>query len=247
MRVLIVDDETPARNRLRQLLEDNPEHSVVGEAANGQQALEIATEVKPDLVLLDIRMPGLSGIEVAHHFNSLSEPPSVIFTTAYDEYAIEAFEANAVGYVLKPVRRERLEDAIKQASRFSHRSIDAIAGKSGLDTQRKNVCTRVHGALKLIAIKDISYFHADQKYVRVHHNGGENLIDESLKALESEFADLFVRIHRSALVSLSHIDALQKTADGQVQVILRDTPDNMDDLAISRRHLADVKRKLKGV
>lgn len=246
MRVLIVDDEEPARNRLRQLLEDNPEHCVVGEAGNGKQALEVAVDVKPDIVLLDIRMPGLSGIEVAHHLNALQDPPAVVFTTAYDEYAIEAFEANAVGYVLKPVRRERLEKAMRQASRISHQSIDRVAHKPGLETRRGHVCARIHDRLKLIAIGDISHFIADQKYVRVHHSGGEDLIDDSLKSLVTEFPDIFVRIHRSALVSIAHIDALQKTTDGQVQVIMRNAPNDTDGLIISRRHLADVKRLLKG-
>lgn len=247
MRVLIVDDEALARDRLRQIIEDNPAHSVVGEAANGKQALDVAADVKPDVVLLDIRMPGLSGIEVAHHLHALREPPAVVFTTAYDEYAIEAFEANAIGYVLKPVRRERLEKAMQQASRISHRTIDRVASKPGLETRRGHVCARIQDKLKLIAIEDISHFHADQKYVRVHHSGGENLLDDSLKALEREFSDLFVRIHRSALVSISHIEALHKTTDGQVRVILRNAADDMDGLIISRRHLADVRRLLKGV
>lgn len=246
MRVLIVDDEALARNRLRQLLEDNPAHSVVGEASNGKQALDVAAELRPDVVLLDIRMPGLNGIEVAHHLNALHDPPAVVFTTAYDEYAIEAFEANAVGYVLKPVRRERLEKAMHQASRISHHAIGQVGRKPGMDMRRSHVCARIQDKLKLIAIDDISRFHADQKYVRVHHSGGENLIDDSLKLLEKEFSDLFVRIHRSALVAISCIDALQKTTDGQVQLIMRDAPDDPDGLIISRRHLADVKRRLRG-
>lgn len=246
MKVLIVDDEAPARDRLRQLLEDDLQHSVVGEAGNGEQAIEIAAETGPDVVLLDIRMPGLSGIEVAHHLNSLAEPPAVIFATAYDEYAIEAFETNAVGYVLKPIRRERLEKALQQAARISPGSINKIAEKSGLSARRNHICARVQDQLILIDLENISRFHADQKYVRVYHSGGEHLIDESLKALESEFQNLFVRIHRSALISIAHIDAIRKTSDGQMMVALRDAPGGTDSLIISRRHLADVKRRLKG-
>ena len=246
MKILIVDDEAPARNRLRQLLEDDCDHSVVGEAGNGKQALEVAAETSPDVVLLDIRMPGLSGIEVAHHLNTLQDPPAVIFTTAYDEYAIEAFETSAIGYVLKPVRRERLVKALQQAARISNRSINHVAGKADLPRHRSHVCARVQDRLRLIAIDDIICFHADQKYVRVHHSGGENLIDESLKALEIEFAEQFVRIHRGALVSIAHIESIGKVADGQMLVVLRNTPDDADSLIISRRHLADVKRRLKG-
>ena len=113
MKVLIVDDEPPARDRLRQLLEDMNAHEVVGEAGNGREALDVAARAHPDVVLLDIRMPGMDGIETAHHLNQADPPPAVVFTTAYDEYAIDAFEANAIGYVLKPVRRERLSrDAV---------------------------------------------------------------------------------------------------------------------------------------
>jgi two-component system response regulator AlgR len=246
MKVLIVDDEAPARDRLRQLLEDDGDHSVVGEAGNGEQALEVAAETGPDVVLLDIRMPGLSGIEVAHHLNALRDPPAVIFTTAYDEYAIEAFETSAIGYVLKPVRRERLVKALQQATRVSKRSIDQVASKTDLPSHRSHICARVQDQLKLIAIDDITRFHADQKYVRVHHSGGENLIDESLKALETEFAGQFVRIHRGALVSIAHIESIGRVADGQMLVVLRNTPEDADGLIISRRHLADVKRQLKG-
>ena len=246
MRILIVDDEMPARNRLRQLLEDDGNHSVVGEAGNGKQALDVAAETGPDVVLLDIRMPGLSGIEVAHHLNTLQDPPAIIFTTAYDEYAIEAFETSAIGYVLKPVRRERLVKALQQAARISNRSITEIAGKSDMPDRRSHVCARVQDRLRLIAIDDISRFHADQKYVRVHHSGGEHLIDESLKALEVEFDDRFVRIHRGALVSITHIESIGRATDGQILVVLRNTPEDADGLIISRRHLADVKRRLKG-
>lgn len=247
MNVLIVDDEAPARERLRQLLEDGGAHAVVGEAGDGRRALQLAAELEPDVVLLDIRMPGLNGIETAHHFNAFENPPAVVFTTAYDEYAIEAFEARAIGYVLKPVRRERLDRALEQAARLSNAALDEVARRSGMPEQRSHVCARVQGELKLIPVADIYYFHADQKYVRVSHKGGQDLIDDSLKSLEQEFADRFVRIHRSALVALGQIGSLQKLEDGQTQVTLReDVKADEDALVISRRHLADVRRRLKG-
>ena len=246
MNVLIVDDEAPARERLRRLIEDEGQHTVVGDAANGQEALKLAAQLEPDVVLLDIRMPGLSGIETAHHLNSFTKAPAIVFTTAYDEYAIDAFDAQAIGYVLKPVRRERLEKALKQAARLSAAAIGDVARASGYSETRSHVCARVHGELKLIPITEINYFHADQKYVRVHHSGGQDLIDDSLKSLEDEFAAQFVRIHRSALVAVGKIDALVKTPDGQNQVTLRNDVEDADELTISRRHLADVRRRLKG-
>jgi two-component system response regulator AlgR len=253
--VLIVDDEPPARTRLRQLLEDTAEHTVIGEAQNGEQALELCARLEPDVILLDISMPGLNGIETAHHLNALERPPCVIFTTAYDRYAIEAFDARAVGYVLKPVRRERLERALQQAARLSHGTLGEIGKGFGLPEQRNHVCARVRGDLKLIPLADIAYFHADQKYVTVYHRGGKDLIDESLKALEDEFGGRFVRIHRKALVAVEKIAALRKTPDGHTEVELRDAgkPErnagaNTDgsQLIVSRRHLADVRNRVRG-
>jgi len=243
MKVLIVDDEAPARDRLRQLLEDSGEHDIAGEAGNGQEALDIAAQVHPDVVLLDIRMPGVDGIETAHHLNKFDPAPAIVFTTAYDEYAIDAFEANAIGYVLKPVRRERLDQALEQAARLTSAALFDVGRKSGISEQRRHVCARIHGELKLISIADVFYFVADQKYVSVVHTNGRDLIDDPLKALEEEFADQFVRIHRGALVAVKSIDALKKDEEGRTQVMLRNCDD--DDLFVSRRHVADVKRRLK--
>lgn len=251
MKILLVDDEKPARERLRQLLDDFGNHDVIGEASNGEEAIAMAATTVPDVVLLDIRMPGVDGIETAHHLNALESPPAIVFTTAYDEYAIDAFDARAIGYVLKPVRRERLERALELASRLSRQALNELTKYSGLESTRNHVCARVHDELRLIPIADVSYFNADQKYVCVHHSGGEDLIDDSLKSLEDRFADQFVRIHRSALVAVSKIEKLEKSGDGKTRVVLRDSSqedDNspIDELVISRRHLATVRRRLKG-
>lgn len=243
MKVLIVDDEAPARNRLRQLLEDAGEHEIVGEAAHGQEALDIAASVTPDVVLLDIRMPGVDGIETAHHLNSFDPSPAIVFTTAYDEYAIDAFEANAIGYVLKPVRRERLEQALSQAARLTSAALYDVGKQSGIAEKRRHVCARVQGELKLIPVAEVLYFVADQKYVSVRHAKGRDLIDDPLKTLENEFAEQFVRIHRGALVALGAVDSLKKDGEGRTQVMLRNCDD--DDLFVSRRHVANVKRRLK--
>ncbi len=246
MRILIVDDEKPARDRLRQLIDDAGTHEVVGEACNGEEAIAVATEAAPDVVLLDIRMPGVDGIEAAHHLNAMENPPAVVFTTAYDEYAIDAFDARAIGYVLKPVRRERLERALEHAERLSGRTLSDLASEAGIGSRRNHVCARVHGELRLIALSDISYFNADQKYVCVNHSGGRNLIDDSLKSLENEFVADFVRIHRSALVRVDRIERLERLPDGKTRVILRGDQQDDVDLIISRRHLAEVRRRLKG-
>ena len=246
MNILIVDDEAPARDRLRQLLEEDSAHTVVGEAANGKRALELAAELKPDVVILDIRMPGLNGIETAHHLNTFDNPPAVIFATAYDEYAIEAFEASAIGYVLKPVRRRRLSQALELAQRLSNSVLGTVADKAGFPGRRSHVCTRSHGEMKLIPISEVYYFVADQKYVSVIHANGQDLIDDSLKSLEDEFEETFVRIHRGALVAVSSIESLTKTEDGRTQVVLRDgESDDSEALIVSRRHLTNVKRRLK--
>lgn len=247
MRLLIVDDEQPARDRLRRLLDETEMVEVIGEAANGTETIELVTTRKPDVVLLDIRMPGMQGIEVANHLNRLQSPPAIIFTTAFDEYAMEAFDAQAIGYLLKPVRREKLLRALQQAARLSSEQLDALASNSRVSPPRKQLAARQHDELTLIPIEDVVYFVADQKYVRVCHVRGEHLVDDSLKSLEDEFADRFVRIHRNALVAVNRIAAIEKNADGHSEVRLRDNaPDNNSRLQISRRHLAQVKQRLIG-
>lgn len=248
MKVLIVDDEQPARERLKQLLTDEPDYEFAGEAGNGHEALALAKELQPDIVLLDIRMPGLDGIETAHHLNKLDAPPAIVFATAYDEYAIDAFDARAVGYVLKPVRRARLSTALQQAARLAPQTLQAVASETMQNSARKHVCARSHGELKLIPITTVACFRADQKYVTVDHEDGQDLIDESLKSLAEEFEEDFVRIHRSALVAVRCIEKIEKTADGKSQVVLRDNSQVDDnELIISRRHVAEVRRRLKGV
>ncbi len=149
MKILIVDDEQPARERLRRLIDDGAEHTVVAEAANGEEAIAMATLHNPDVVLLDIRMPGIDGIETAHHLNAMEAPPAVVFTTAYDEYAIDAFDARAIGYVLKPVRRGRLERALEHAARITGQMLKQLTDETRLKSRRQHVCAREHGELRL--------------------------------------------------------------------------------------------------
>ncbi|MDH3647040.1 MAG: LytTR family DNA-binding domain-containing protein [Gammaproteobacteria bacterium] len=244
MKVLIVDDEMPARQRLHRLVDELDDCEIVGEAANGNQAIELAQKHVPDVLLMDIRMPGISGIETARHLATLDRPPAVIFTTAYDEYAIAAFDTQAVGYLLKPVRRERLARALRHASRLTRSQLSALAtDDTKAEARRTHLCARVRGHLELIPIETIYYFQADQKYTTVAHMEGEVLIDESLKNLEYEFSPDFVRIHRSALVSVAHLRAVERDADGKQFAVFRDCDAR---LVVSRRHAPALKRRLRG-
>lgn len=243
MKLLIVDDEAPARDRLRRLLEEIGDSEVVGEAGNGEEALARCAQLQPDVVLLDVRMPGLSGIEVARHIDSLEDPPAVIFTTAYDQYAVDAFETEAVGYLLKPVRKEKLAHALRHAARISPSRLVKVAQSARLTSRRAQICARLGEQLRLIPVEDIHFFLADQKYVTVRHRGGENLIDESLKTLAEEFAADFVRVHRNALVAEKHISAVERTEDGRYAVRIRDCPQVLE---VSRRHAGELLRRIRG-
>jgi two-component system response regulator AlgR len=242
LRTLIVDDEPPARQRLRHLLDEIGDHVVVGEAASGFEALDLCARLDPDVVLMDIRMPGMDGIETARHLNALEEPPAVIFTTAHDEYALEAFETQAVGYLLKPVRREKLARALRHAARVAAPQLARLAEQVQLGRRRGQICARLGDQLRLIPVEDIYCFVADQKYVTVRHRSGSDLIDESLRALAEEFAPDFLRIHRNALVAVRHIATVERGQEGQYTVRVKDCD---DVLPVSRRHATEVLRQVR--
>ena len=243
LRTLIVDDEPPARERLRHLLAELEDVAVVGEAANGRQALELCAQLDPDVVLLDIRMPGMDGIEAARHLNALSEPPAVIFTTAHDEHALEAFEAQAVGYLLKPVRLEKLARAMRHAARVAVPQLLRVAEQTQLGRRRAQICARLGEQLRLIPLEDVYYFSADQKYVTVRHRGGTDLIDEPLRELAAEFAPEFVRIHRNSLVAVRHVRSVDRGAEGHYVVRFKDCEET---LPVSRRHASQALRQIRG-
>lgn len=243
MRVLIVDDEAPARLRLRGLLQQLPHVEVTGEAADGLAALKQVEALNPDVVLLDIRMPGMDGLDCARELARLRTPPAVIFTTAYDRFAIEAFEAQAIDYLVKPVRRERLEAALERAARPNAAQRAALApALDALSERRRHICARVRDTLKLVDVDNIYYFRADQKYVTVRHTEGEVLIEDSLKSLEDEFGGEFLRIHRNALVAVRAIDALEKDDSGHFRVRVRDIGETLE---VSRRLVPDVRRIIR--
>jgi two-component system response regulator AlgR len=241
LKVLIVDDELPARERLKSLLVEIPDTEVVGEASNGEQSLTRAYELTPDVVLLDVRMPGMDGIEVAQHLNALAEPPAVIFTTAFDEYAVNAFEAHAVGYLLKPIRKEKLAAALERAGRLTRPQLQKIAAASS-EKRRTHIAARRREGLRLIPIDEVQFFFAEQKYTTVRHVTGEDLIEDSLRSLEEEFDVDFVRIHRNALVNVRYLERIERSDDGQYFVRLRgcEAP-----LQVSRRMAGELRERFR--
>ncbi len=242
MNVLIVDDEQLARQRLRHMLSGMGEQ-VVGEAATGEQALQQTQNSSPDLVLMDIRMPGMDGLEAAGYINQMDNPPAIIFTTAYTDHALQAFETHAIDYLLKPIKQDRLANAINAAKRLTRIQIQRLRNEE-MGEARNRICVKSRGALELVPIDEIIYFKADQKYVTLKTDDHEYLIEESLKALEEEFASSFVRIHRNALISEKHIAGLSKNEAGHQCIVLNDTNDVLE---ISRRHLPSIRKKLKSM
>ena len=220
IKILIVDDEPPARERLRRLLADIGGAAVVAEAGTGREALEQAARCSADVVLLDVRMPGMDGIETARHLSILEEPPAVIFTTAYDRYAINAFETRAVGYLLKPVHRDKLAAALAQAGRLTRPQLQRLAAAAG-EPRRMHVAARRRDEVRLIPTEDILYLQADQKYTTVRHAQGDDLIEDSLRTLEEELGTAFVRIHRNALINVRHLERIERDSDGRYWVRLR--------------------------
>ena len=242
MRVLIVDDEQLARDRLCRMLEHADDCDVVGEARNGMEAVRMADELQPEVVLLDIRMPGMDGLEAAGHLSRFEQPPAIIFCTAYEEHAIAAFDLQAVGYLLKPVRKENLVSAIVKAQRLNRAQLAALSETD--QNRRSHVSARTHNGIELIPVDSVRYFQADQKYVTVRHVKGELIIDETLRELEEEFGDLFVRIHRGALVAKRHIEGLTKNREGQFKVRMGDIDEMLE---VSRRHLSSVRKLVKSL
>ncbi len=242
VRVVIADDEPLARERLRALLSEHEGMEVVAEAENGLDALQACAQHKPDMVLLDIAMPGVDGLETARHLAAFDPRPAVVFCTAYDEHALSAFEAAAIDYLMKPIRAERLAAALERARTFiagrGSPPPDAAAGAQ----PRTHLCARLRGSLRLIPIDEVHYLQAEEKYVVVHHARGEDLIEESLKSLEEEFGNRFVRIHRNCLVARHELVEIKRVGDGHVQAILRHAK---APLEVSRRCVAHLRETVK--
>ena len=240
MKILVVDDEPLARRRLRAQIDDLHIGSVVGEAEHGIAALEQVALLAPDVVLLDVRMPGMDGLEAARHLTRLEAPPAVIFTTAYDEHALAAFDAQAMDYLLKPVRSARLREALERAA-LMNAGRRALAVNS-LPGRRRHVSALIGGSLRLLGIHEINYFHADDGFVSAVAPGTRLLIEDSLRALEEEFAENFVRVHRNAVVNLAAVKALERDAEGNGVIVFHALPER---LLVSRRLLVAVRKRLR--
>lgn len=244
LRVFIVDDEPPARNRLRELLSDCNEQLplvVAGEAGNGQEALARLTEESADVVLLDIRMPQMDGIELAQHLHQLPKPPVVIFTTAYDSYAIKAFELHAIDYLLKPIRLGRLFDALSRARTAVPIRTEVL--RELLPEPRRHLAIHERGKIHLIPVEQVLFLRAELKYITVRTVERDYLIEEPLTALEKEFAARFVRVHRNCLVAKEAIEGFERGGGEEGEgsgwmVRLKGLPEL---LAISRRQQHIVK------
>jgi len=211
LRVAIADDEAPARSRIRDLLEDCAASfalEVVGEAANGRALIELLQRTPADVVLLDIRMPEMDGIEAAQHIQKLADPPSVIFTTAYDVYALKAFELHAVDYLLKPIRLRRLHEALARVRSITPLSLDVL--QEIAPDARQHLSVQERGRLILVPVEKILFMRAELKYVTIRTAEREHLLEESLTRLEQEFGEKFVRIHRSCLVAREHIESFER-------------------------------------
>ena len=234
MKLVIADDEPLARERLRSLLAARTDVEIVAEAENGEQALRACAEHQPDAVLLDIAMPGVDGIETARHLSAFEPRPAVVFCTAYDVHALSAFEVAALDYLMKPVRPERLEAALDRVRLF----LVARGGQDDAAAERRNtrarthLCARLRGSLRLIPLEEVYYLQAEEKYVVVHHQHGKDLIEESLKSLEDEFGERFLRIHRNCLVARHELSEIRRSSDGKVHAHLRH---GSEPLEVSRR------------
>lgn len=241
MRVMVCDDEKLARDRLARLVSDLDGMTVVAEAGNGREALQKVQDTRPDVVLMDIRMPDMDGIEAAEHLLKSDAPPAVIFCTAYDEHALQAFKVHAVDYLLKPVSRDDLARALQRVKGLNRSTLAALEPDIHQDgsPRRRHISARTHKGIELVSVEDIRFFMADQKYVTVRHGEGEVLIDETLKELEEEFPDLFVRIHRNALISMRFLEGMEMSTAGHYQVRLRGVEDR---LTVSRRHVAGLRK-----
>lgn len=232
VRILVVDDEHLARQRLLSMIDNLDGFEVIATASDGNEALEICRQQQPDIALLDIRMPALDGMQAAEIIFQEGLRTKVIFTTAYDEYAVDAFDVAAQGYLLKPVNREKLE-----------KTLMSVAAKAGfLADGRSHLSASSRGNVELIPLENVRVLQAEHKYVTVYHTQGESILDESLKSLEQEFPTYFKRVHRNALVSITHVASMEKNVDGQYELSI----DSCDIRPlVSRRLVSDVRNWMK--
>ena len=265
-RVLVVDDEPPARLRLQAMVEDLAGYTVIAVAGNGDQALQACEEHTPDIVLMDIRMPGIDGLQAARALTSLERPPAVIFCTAYDEHALSAFESNAIDYLLKPIKQDHLARALARAGvvnrvQFAalHNTALALGAAASRNLADAFLMVKTSRGEERIKLTDIRVLMADSKYVSAYIEGREIILDQSLRSLEAEYADYFVRVHRNALVAIPYLMGLEKVVEPRTATavlatgaVSKASPQWQVRLAgveitplVSRRHAAEIRRVLR--
>ncbi|MFW2097891.1 LytR/AlgR family response regulator transcription factor [Acinetobacter sp. ULE_I057] len=245
MDILICDDEPLAVDRLSRLVSQLG-HQVIATAQHGKQALEMVQQFEPDVVLLDIQMPEMDGLSCAQHLAHFNPMPAIVFCTAFDEHALQAIQSQAQGYLLKPIAKDELETVLEGVTKLTQAQLTNLEKKELMDekVQRQQIAAKTYRGLELIPVENIYYFLADQKYVTVRHKNGSVLIDETLKDLETEFANLFIRIHRNALISLDYLDGLEMVSSGQYQARCRELEER---LAVSRRHLPLLRERMQNL
>ncbi len=236
LRILIVDDEAPARARLKDILADcsvEMKLELVGEAGTARAALDVLAEAPADVILLDIGMPEMDGIEFAQHVQKLPKPPAIVFTTAYDAYAIRAFEVHAIDYLLKPIRTARLRQALERAR--SSRALSVAALRDMSKGAPVFLSAQERGKIHLIPIDEVIYLKAELKYVTVRTADREYLIEEALGRLEQEYGERFVRVHRNCLIARAAVRGFERgSAEGEgTWLVLLDGCD--EKIAVSRR------------
>ncbi len=239
LNIIIADDEAPARNRIRELLREIDHANLVAEAKNGLEVLSLVEELRANIVLLDIRMPQMDGIEAAAHLQKMQAPPAIIFTTAFDAYALKAFEMSAIDYLLKPIRLERLQSALNKARALLPAQLAAI---KPLQSRRTHFSVYERGRVMLIALAEVIYLKAELKYTTLRTKNREFIIEDSLTSVEEEFSEYFLRLHRNCLVAQHAILGYEKVnSDDKEQqwvAILKDIPETIN---VSRRQLQALK------
>jgi two-component system, LytTR family, response regulator AlgR len=243
LQVLVVDDEALARSRLRTLLRDctAPPATVAGEAANSAEAMELLGRAQFDLVLLDIHMPGADGVALARAMRSLAQPPAIVFVTAHAEHAVAAFDLEAVDYLTKPVRLERLQVALQKIARRA--LAKGVAPQQALASD--NLLIQDRGRTERVPLAEVLYFKAELKYITVRTAAKSYILDASLSELEDRHADQFLRVHRNALVARRAVRALEKHYDpeeGEGWAVRLNGIDEV--LAVSRRQLSAVREAI---
>lgn len=241
---ILIDDEMPARMRLRHMLSDHPQIKIIAEADNGISAVELVNQHKPDLIFLDIRMPGLDGFEVVQN---LEHTPFIIFCTAYDEYALQAFETKSIDYLVKPVRPERLKKSLTKLQAFSpildSNELNVLVQEMMKNQPKKEVTTlpiKKNQSVILLKVKEIIYFKASEKYVEVYtRNGEKHLTEQSLINLEQTLPDSFFRIHRSIIINTNEILEVKKYLGGRFIFVMEDV--SRSEVISSRSYTNEIK------